>query len=243
MTRGRRTTRMTARSLTKNTGRTFTPTGHCRPPRGPRTRLPTPTRAGASPRLMPRRRRPTRTPTRAGADGAAARTTLWRPGPNRAPWPRPPQALAQAAGRRRGRHGVPRPSRPAEDPLTSESFSRHAREATDSRSYRGSRAAGDPNRPPSRGRPDPVGCRHPGHAPGPARLRPGSAVRPEPAVAPAPSRWPGGTRQRWRSTRRRPAAVPGGPGNGYPGPPPRPWWPRQRLSGRPGQRPATGRTP
>ena len=50
--------------------------------------------------------------------------------------PRPvaPPAPGQVAGG--GRHGVPRPSRPAEDPLTSESYSRHARENTDSRSYR-----------------------------------------------------------------------------------------------------------
>ncbi len=52
-----------------------------------------------------------------------------------------------------GRRGLGRSRSAEEDPLTSESFSRHARGGTDSRSYQPPR---DPNRPPSHGRRDPA---------------------------------------------------------------------------------------
>lgn len=113
--------------------------------------------------------------------------------------PRPVQRPDPGAGpgqRRRG--GSLRPSRSAEeDPLTSESFSRHAREASDSRSYRGAR---DPNRLPSHGRRE---------SPADETL----SMRPDPRGFGAPG--PAGP----SGTPARPAGAPGGPG--APGPAPR----------------------
>ncbi len=100
-----------------------------------------------------------------------------------------------------GRHGVPRPSRPAEeDPLTSESFSRHAREGADTRSYRGPQP-GSPNRPPSHGRPDSGG-------PDTQAMRPDPrGYGADPLTGPSPlSRPPASGR----------GAPPSGPGGGYP---------------------------
>jgi hypothetical protein len=156
--------------------------------------------------------------------------------------PRPvvqPDAGPAAGG---GRHGVPRPSRPAEDPLTSESFSRHAREGTDSRSYQGPRAPGGPNRPPSHGRPDQAGAdttqsmrpdprgygSDPLTGPNPVSSRPPAGGYPG---GPGSSGGPGG---------------PGGPGNGYPGPggPGGPGgYPAGPGGGYPGGPPANGRPP
>ena len=162
------------------------------------------------------------------------------------PRPAAPPGPGPSAGG--GRHGVPRPSRPAEDPLTSESFSRHAREATDSRSYRGSRAAGDPNRPPSRGRPDPSGADTQSMRPDPRGYGPDPLSGPSPLSPRPPASGRGAPGSGGGAPSGGPPAVPGGPGSGYPsgpggGYPGGPRRPRQRLSGRPGQRPATGRTP
>ena len=98
------------------------------------------------------------------------------------------------------RRGEPtRPPRAEEDPLTSASFSRHAREASDSRSYRGSRQAHRPahGRPDESAaetqtmRPDPYGYGAPGPAgaPGPGSPRrgvPGPGARPGPGGAYVP---------------------------------------------------------
>ena len=73
---------------------------------------------------------------------------------------------ASGGSRRRG-EPMRSPRGAEEDPLTSASFSRHAREASDSRSYRDSRQA-----PPALTRPARrIGGRDADHAPRPARLR------------------------------------------------------------------------
>ncbi|HEY0716757.1 MAG TPA: hypothetical protein VGD68_04005 [Streptosporangiaceae bacterium] len=133
-----------------------------------------------------------------------------------------------------GPRGRGRASRSAEeDPLTSESFSRHAREATDSRSYRGPR---DPNRPPAYG-PDSASAdtqaiRRDGHGYGPDPLSgPGPRSGPSP-MPPAPRGGrgaPGGGL---------PGGGPGGPGR--PGGPGAPAGPGGGLPSAPRQDPYSG---
>ncbi len=170
------------------------------------------------------------TPLQAGAPpmgrGHPARRHAEEPeeGPEEGTEPRPLQQPGGPGGsRRRGEPVRPAARGAEEDPLTSASFSRHAREASDSRSYRGSRQA----HRPSHGRldesaaetqamrPDPRGY----EAPGPAR--PGSPRRGAPGPGGQPG--PGGTNvPGQQGTLGLPPAGhagPGGPGGpgGWPG--------------------------
>ena len=83
------------------------------------------------------------------ADSRTAGRARRREAEDDGPEPRP---LSSGGGGRRRSRDEPAQSRraAAEDPLTSESYSRHARQASDSRSYQGSREA----HRPSHGRPD-----------------------------------------------------------------------------------------
>ncbi len=149
------------------------------------------------------------------------------------PEPRPQAQPDPGPGASGGRHGVPRPSRSAEDPLTSESFSRHAREANDSRSYRGSRSA-DQNRPPAPGRPDSASADTQSMRPGSRGYGADPLTGPGPlAPQPPAGNYPGG-----------PAGpgAPGGPGSGYPGSGPGGGYPAGPSGGYPGG-PASGRPP
>src|SRR6201996_4079815 len=114
------------------------------------------------------------------------------PGPG--PLPAVPPDPAPGPGRR----GPGRSRSAEEDPLTSDSFSRHARDATDPRSYRGPR---DPNRPPSHGR------RDSSTADTQSIRRDPQGYGADPLTGPSPLSPPG---PRGR----------GGPGNGPGGPPP-----------------------
>ena len=104
-----------------------------------------------------------------------------------------PRPLQQPGGGTSGRRRRAEPERSPrsaeEDPLTSASFSRHAREASDSRSYRGAREA---QHRPSHGRPDAAPADTPVDArPGPrgyGAAGPAGASRPPDAAAGASRR-------------------------------------------------------
>ena len=121
--------------------------------------------------------------------------------------PRPLQQPGGTSGRRRRGEPERAPRSAEEDPLTSASFSRHAREANDSRSYRSARQA---QHRPSHGRPDsaapdtqamPPGARGYGAA-GPAGPPEAQAPGRGSRSLPPGSGLPGGA----ASVRRRPAA-------------------------------------
>ncbi len=121
---------------------------------------------------------------------------------------------ASGGSRRRG-EPMRSPRGTEDDPLTSTSFSQHAREANDSRSYRGSR---QPHRP-SHGRPDPSADETQTMRPDPRGYgAPGPAGVPGPAGAPGP-----GSPRRGapgRGGRPGPGGTTGPGQRGFPGLPP-----------------------
>ncbi len=132
-----------------------------------------------------------------------------------------PRPLQQPGGGTSGRRRRAEPERSPrsaeEDPLTRASFSRHARESSDSRSYRGARQA---QRRPSHGRPDPAQADTPPARPGPRGYG---------AAAPAGAQAPG------RGSRGLPpgsSLPPGTPGSGGPSVPPGGFVPPARLAHR-----------
>ena len=125
-----------------------------------------------------------------------------------------PGSGASGGSRRRG-EPMRSPRGTEDDPLTSTSFSQHAREANDSRSYRGSR---QPHRP-SHGRPDPSADETQTMRPDPRGYgAPGPAGVPGPAGAPGP-----GSPRRGapgRGGRPGPGGTTGPGQRGFPGLPP-----------------------